>query len=125
MQRTKRRDTPGELAVRSILHQRGLRFRVDHSLPGLRRRADIVFTRDRLAVFIDGCFWHSCPEHGSWPKTNGAWWRAKILGNASRDRETDERLQHMGWTVVRAWEHEGAVDVAARVERELRALRGA
>src|SRR6185312_10973627 len=97
MQRTKRRDTPAELALRSALHHRGYRFRVDHKLPGLRRRADLVFPRERLAVFVDGCFWHACPEHATWPKRNREWWRQKIVGNVERDRDTDRRLEEIGW----------------------------
>jgi DNA mismatch endonuclease (patch repair protein) len=124
MQRTRRRDTPAELALRSVLHRRGYRFRVDHPLPGLRRRADLVFPRERLAVFVDGCFWHACPEHASWPKTNADWWRAKIRGNVARDRDTDQRLVQLGWTVVRAWEHEDPCVAADRVESEIRRLRG-
>jgi DNA mismatch endonuclease (patch repair protein) len=123
MQRTKRRDTPAELALRSALHRRGHRFRVDHPLPGLRRRADLVFTRDRLAVFVDGCFWHACPEHATWPKTNEGWWRDKILGNVARDRDTNERLARMGWAVERVWEHEKPSEAADRVEATLLRLR--
>jgi DNA mismatch endonuclease, patch repair protein len=123
MQRTRTRDTPGEVALRKLLHRRGHRYRIDQPLPGLRRRGDIVFTRDRLAVFVDGCFWHACPEHASWPKTNGDWWRTKILGNIARDRDTDRRLGELGWTVVRVWEHEDLLEAATRIDAELRRLR--
>src|SRR5262245_18000795 len=78
MRATRRRDTAGELALRSALHARGLRFRVDAALPLTRRRADILFRPWKLAVFVDGCFWHGCPEHATWPKANAEWWRAKI-----------------------------------------------
>ena len=125
MQRTRTRDTPGEVALRKRLYGRGLRYRIDHPLPGLRRRGDIVFPRDRLAVFVDGCFWHACPEHASWPKQNGDWWREKILGNVARDRETDRRLAEIGWAVVRIWEHEDSEDAADRVTDLLRRLRAA
>jgi DNA mismatch endonuclease (patch repair protein) len=119
MQRTRTRDTPGEVALRKLLHARGYRYRIDQPLPGLRRRADLVFARDRLAVFVDGCFWHACPIHATWPKTNGDWWRAKILGNVFRDRDTDRRLADLDWTVVRVWEHEDPGLAADRVEVEL------
>ena len=102
----RQRDTKGELELRSLLHRRGLRFRVHALLPGLRRRSDIVFTRARVAVFVDGCFWHGRPEHGSRPKQNANWWREKIEANQRRDRDTDARLKAAGWTVVRVWEHD-------------------
>lgn len=120
MQVTKRRDTPAELAVRSALHRLGYRFRVDKSpFSGIRSRADIVFTSRRIAVFIDGCFWHGCPQHATWPKANGPWWRAKIEGNKLRDSRTDETLRKAGWTVVRAWSHEDASRVVQRIVRSL------
>ena len=123
MQRTRTRDTPGEVALRKLLHHRGYRYRIDHKLPGLRRRGDIVFPRDRLAVFVDGCFWHACPEHATWPKTNPEWWEEKILRNVARDRDTDRRLAEAGWTVVRIWEHEDHREAATRVEAEIHRLR--
>ncbi|MQA87269.1 MAG: DNA mismatch endonuclease Vsr [Streptosporangiales bacterium] len=120
MQSARQRNTAPELAARSELHRRGLRFYIDRApLPSLRRRADIVFPRRRVAVYIDGCFWHGCPEHGTWPKANAEWWRAKIEANRARDRDTDRRLQEAGWTVVRAWEHESPVAIANRVARVL------
>jgi DNA mismatch endonuclease (patch repair protein) len=82
-----------------------------------------VFPRDRLAIFVDGCFWHACPQHATWPKRNADWWREKILRNVARDRDTDERLAEMGWTVLRVWEHEDTSVAADRVERELLRLR--
>lgn len=107
MKNTPTRDTPAELAIRRILHGRGLRYRVDYRPEAnLRRKADIVFTRPRVAVFVDGCFWHDCPIHGSSPKSNSEWWRNKLVANVTRDRDTDERLRAAGWTVVRVWEHE-------------------
>ena len=112
------RDTDPEIALRRLLHRRGLRYRLDvRPLPTLRRRADIVFPRDRVAVFVDGCFWHGCPRHPSWPKTNAMWWREKIERNRERDRETSARLRAAGWTVVRVWEHEEASKAAERVRR--------
>jgi len=122
MQAARQRDTAPELAARSELHRRGLRFYIDRApLPSLRRRADILFPRRRVAVYIDGCFWHGCPEHGTWPKANAEWWRAKIETNRARDCDTDRRLQEAGWTVVRAWEHESPMVIADRVVRVLEA----
>jgi DNA mismatch endonuclease, patch repair protein len=115
MRRQRRRDTGAERALRSELHHRGFRFRVDYKLPGLRRRADVAFPRQRVAVMVDGCFWHGCPEHGTWPKRNAEWWREKIEANRRRDRNTDGRLTEAGWVVVRAWEHEDALSAADRV----------
>jgi DNA mismatch endonuclease (patch repair protein) len=115
MRANRRRDTRPELALRRELHRRGLRFRVDFApLAGVRCRADIVFTRSRVAVFVDGCFWHSCPEHGILPKANGEWWREKLEGNVSRDRRNDRALLDAGWHVIRVWEHD-SVQAAADV----------
>jgi DNA mismatch endonuclease (patch repair protein) len=116
MKRVRRRDTPGEVAIRKRLWASGLRYRVDvEPVPGMGRRADIVFRRARLAVFVDGCFWHGCPDHGSIPSTNGAWWRMKIQANALRDADTSRRLSSGGWRVIRIWEHEDPVDAANAV----------
>jgi DNA mismatch endonuclease (patch repair protein) len=120
MQSTRRRDTPGEMALRTQLHRLGLRYRIDYPLPGTRRRADIVFVRARVAVFVDGCFWHGCPTHGTWPKTNSVWWREKIEANRSRDRDTDRKLRVAGWKVLRFWEHFDPVAAADRVASTLR-----
>jgi DNA mismatch endonuclease (patch repair protein) len=119
MQRQRQRDTAAELTLRSVLHSRGLRFRVHYPVPGVRRKADIAFTRVRVAVFVDGCFWHGCPEHGTWPKANAEWWRAKIQANRLRDKDTNHRLTEEDWTVVRVWEHEVPQDAARRVEAAL------
>lgn len=100
------RDTKPELAIRRLLHARGLRYRVDMApWSNKRRRADIVFTRRRLAVFIDGCFWHGCPEHATVPVTNADYWRPKLARNIERDRETTAMAEAEGWTVLRIWEH--------------------
>jgi DNA mismatch endonuclease (patch repair protein) len=117
---TRGRDNQLELSLRSALHRRGLRFRVHvELLQGSRRSVDIVFPRNRIAIFVDGCFWHGCPTHGTWPKNNAQWWRGKIEANRSRDRDTDRRLTDLGWTVIRVWEHE---EVMAAVERVTVAL---
>lgn len=115
MQRQRRRDTAPERALRAELWKRGLRYRVDFRIPGTRRRADIAFPSRRVAVFVDGCFWHGCAEHGTWPKKNAEWWRQKIEANRLRDADTDLRLRHAGWQVVRVWEHETALVAYERV----------
>ncbi|PDT60540.1 very short patch repair endonuclease [Bradyrhizobium diazoefficiens] len=117
MKRTAQRDNAGERKLRSELHRRGLRFRLHRRiLVGSRRTVDIAFPASKTAVFIDGCFWHGCPEHGTWPKNNREWWRAKIQGNIARDRDTDRRLVDAGWTVVRVWAHEAVETAARRIE---------
>lgn len=118
MRANRRRDTKPELAVRRELHRRGLRYHVDRApIPGVRRRADVVFPRLRVAVFIDGCYWHGCALHGTGhrSKSNASFWRDKITTNQMRDRDTDRRLHEAGWVVLRAWEHESPGDVADRV----------
>ena len=112
----KRRDTTTELAVRRLLHARGMRYRVDFAaVPGLRRRADVVFTRARVAIFFDGCFWHGCPLHATHPKKNSEYWGPKLAANIARDRDTNARFAVAGWNVLRFWEHEAATDVADRI----------
>lgn len=124
MQANRRRDTRPELALRRILHAHGWRFRVDYPpIPGLRRRADIAFPKRKIAVFVDGCYWHACPAHGTQAKSNAAFWADKLSSNERRDRDTDERLGQAGWTVVRVWEHEQPAEAAERVETQLRATR--
>jgi DNA mismatch endonuclease (patch repair protein) len=120
MKYQRRRDTKAELALRSELWRRGLRYRVDVKLVGRRRRVDIAFTRAMVAVFADGCFWHRCPDHASLPKANREWWRAKLDANQRRDRDTDRELRAAGWLVIRVWEHEDPVDAADRVEAAVR-----
>lgn len=106
MQANRGRNTRPELALRAALHRAGLRYRIDLPLPfDRRRRADIVFTRVGLYVFLDGCFWHGCPEHFVTPKTRTAFWLDKIEGNRARDRDTDRRLTELGLTPLRLWEH--------------------
>lgn len=110
------RDTGPELALRSALHRRGFRFFVDRApLPKTRRRADLLFPRARVAVYVDGCFWHGCPEHATWPKHNAVYWRQKIEHNRRRDTETSAALEESGWAVVRVWEHEPTDTAADRV----------
>ena len=120
MRRQPRRDTRPEVALRSELWRRGLRFRVDLPTVNPRRRADIVFTRARTAVFVDGCFWHRCPIHGSAPKSNVDWWAAKLDANVARDRETDAEMIASGWEIVRVWEHEDPSQAATRIEAVVR-----
>jgi DNA mismatch endonuclease (patch repair protein) len=120
MRATRQRDTPGEMALRTALWSLGLRYRVDVTLPGTRRRADVAFVRARVAVFVDGCFWHGCPEHGTWPKANAIWWRTKIEANRRRDLDTDLRLRSAGWTVLRFWEHTDPMAAARRVADALK-----
>lgn len=105
------------MAVRHIVHGRGLRYRVGIApSPSIRRRADLVFTKRRVAVFIDGCFWHGCPEHGRKSfKHNKQYWSAKIAGNIARDDDTNARLKAAGWTVLRFWEHEDTEVVAQAI----------
>lgn len=101
-----RRDTKPEVLLRSALHRRGLRYRVQIKVPGNNRRTiDIAFTRVRLAVYVDGCFWHGCPDHHVRPKTNSDWWAWKIERNQARDRDTDRELLSQDWGVLRLWEH--------------------
>ena len=107
MQANRRRDTRPELALRSLLHARGLRFRVDQPLSfDRRRRADLTFPRVALYVFVDGCFWHGCETHFVLPKTRTEYWSSKVQGNKSRDLDTTLRLESLGGTVLRFWEHE-------------------
>lgn len=110
------RDTAAEIKIRRALHAKGLRYYVDCTvLPEVRRRADVVFPRLKIAVFIDGCFWHSCPLHRSQPKVNGAWWTEKLAANRQRDADTNRRLRRKGWLVTRVWEHESPNDAAAHI----------
>lgn len=114
MRRMSRAGSTIERAVRSELHRRGLRFRVNYR--GLPGTPDIAFTRARIAVFIDGCFWHACPVHGTWPVNNREWWRAKLLRNQQRDREKDAALEEMGWLPLHYWEHDDPEEIADEIE---------
>lgn len=120
MSRQRRRDTAPEVELRRLLHAAGYRYRVNYKVPGLARRTiDIAFTSAKLAVFLDGCFWHACPEHATWPRSNAAWWKAKLDANVARDRQTDDALQAEGWKIIRIWEHEPLQDAAVKVIEEL------
>jgi DNA mismatch endonuclease (patch repair protein) len=122
MARVRRSGTAPELALRRALHRAGYRYRLNsgNSLPGT---PDIVLRRFRLAIFVDGCFWHGCPLHGSLPKTNTAFWTAKIIRNQGRDKQVDESLKELGWKVLRVWEHEVQTDTPPVVRRIRRLLR--
>lgn len=107
MQAIRSRDTKPERVIRQLLHARGFRYRVAaRPLADLRRTADIVFRPTQVAVFIDGCYWHGCPDHYVSPKTNPGYWSGKVAGNIARDRDTDKCLAAAGWLVLRFWEHE-------------------
>jgi DNA mismatch endonuclease (patch repair protein) len=125
MRANRKADTRPELALRSAMHRRGLRFRVRLAISagGLRVVPDVVFTRARVAAFVDGCYWHSCPDHGVAPSANAAYWLPKLAGNIDRDRRVDVALAAEGWTVVRIWEHEvtaGADRVAIAMANKVR-----
>lgn len=121
MQGNRSRDTSPELAVRRRLHADGFRFRVAHRPePGVNRTADIVFTKQRIAIFIDGCYWHACPEHRTVSRANASYWSNKLARNVARDADTNSRLQDAGWTVLRFWEHEDPDTVAATIVAAVR-----
>jgi len=121
MQAVRRRDTAAELAIRRLLHGRGLRYRVDQPVLSQRRlRADLIFRAARIAVFVDGCFWHCCPQHATQPRVNQSWWASKLSDNWRRDRQTDQDLAAAGWHVIRVWEHERPTTAASRIARTVR-----
>ncbi|MFJ9583842.1 very short patch repair endonuclease [Streptomyces acidicola] len=124
MSGNKGRDTKPEKLLRSALHRQGLRYRVGvRPIPDLRRTADVVFTRARVAVFVDGCYWHGCPEHHRPAKRGAGFWQDKIAGNKARDADTNEALRNAGWLVIRVWEHEDAETAAQGVARAVRSRR--
>ncbi len=110
-----RRDTAVELSLRRAMHRLGLRYRVH--LRGLPGTPDIALTKARIAIFVDGCFWHRCPEHGTAPKNNSGWWAKKLDENVARDRRKDIQLEELGWTAVHVWEHEDPMDAAEKIRR--------
>jgi len=115
------RDTQPELAVRRIIHLAGLRYRVHYPVPGEPRRSiDIAFPGARVAVFVDGCYWHGCRRHKTIPVSNAAWWHEKIRKNRARDRGTDALLRRSGWKVIRVWEHELPEATAALIVAALK-----
>jgi DNA mismatch endonuclease, patch repair protein len=117
MQQQRSHDTEVELAIRRLLHRRGRRYRVHvRLLPGSRREVDIVFGPAKVAVLVDGCFWHACPVHATWPKSNADWWRTKIERNRERDIMTDHALTDAGWAVLRVWEHDTPEQAVDRIE---------
>ncbi len=118
MAKVRQKGTDAEMALRRELYRIGLRYRVDYEvLKKPRRVADVAFPKLRVAVFVDGCFWHGCPEHASWPKQNSEFWRQKIEANRQRDMDTNERLDRIGWTVMRFWQHESPAEAAESVAR--------
>ncbi len=124
MARVRQKGTRAEIDLRRALHAKGLRYRLHVPLLTKPRRvADIVFPRARISVFVDGCFWHGCPEHASWPKSNADFWREKIETNRARDADTDRRLHALGWKIVRIWEHEDVGDAANRIAQLIDAPR--
>jgi DNA mismatch endonuclease (patch repair protein) len=124
MARVRGRDTRAELLIRSELHRRGLRYLVGRRpVPTVRRTADVVFTRVRVAIMIDGCFWHNCPDHHRPSRRNATFWSEKIASNVRRDRETDQLLAKAGWHVVRIWEHEDPIQAADQIEAIVAARR--
>jgi DNA mismatch endonuclease (patch repair protein) len=125
MRGNKGRDTKPELALRSAVHALGLRYRVGlRPVPHVRRTADLVFTKAKVAVFLDGCFWHGCSEHHRPAKMNSEFWTTKITGNMARDTDTDARLREAGWRVIRVWEHEAPVDAANRIREAIKGVGG-
>lgn len=121
MSRIRGQNTKPETTLRSALHAKGLRFRLHRrDLPGC---PDITFVSQKVALFVDGCFWHGCPEHGVKPRTNGRFWSDKIMGNRDRDRKVTNELRRLGWYVVRIWEHDLKRDVPRTVRSIERIVR--
>lgn len=125
LQGNRRKNTRPELELRSLLHRAGLRFRVDARIGTGRSapRPDVVFGPAKVAVFVDGCFWHSCPDHKSVPSVNQDYWLPKLERNVERDRENTQALEALGWTVIRVWEHEDMEEAARVIERLVREAR--
>ena len=119
MRRVGRKDTDCEIALRKALFAMGLRYRVDWSPPGSRSKIDVAFTKRRLAVFVDGCFWHGCPVHATAPKSNAGWWRQKLAANRERDLRLAKSLEDAGWRVLRFWSHVDPDVAAQKIATEL------
>lgn len=125
MQSNKGRDTKPEMALRSAVHRLGLRYRVGvRPVKELRRTADLVFVKAKVAVFLDGCFWHGCPQHHTVAATNSQFWKDKVAGNVARDRDTDARLRSAGWLPMRIWEHDDPGEAATKVRDVVNGRRG-
>jgi DNA mismatch endonuclease (patch repair protein) len=121
MSEQQQRDTAPEMRLRRALHACGERYRVGYPVPGMSRcTIDVAFPGRRVAVFVDGCFWHRCPEHRTSPKANSTWWDSKLDANQARDERVSDALASAGWTVIRVWEHEPTASAAARVLDALR-----
>ena len=124
MAKVRQKGTGAEVALRRELYRRGMRYRVDYEVMKKPRRvADVAFPGLKIAIFVDGCFWHGCPEHATWPKQNAEFWRQKIEANRIRDADTNSRLLDIDWTVMRFWEHESPSEAAETVA-EMVALAG-
>lgn len=120
MAKVRQTGTDAELGLRREMYRIGLRYRVNYEvLKKPRRVADVAFPGRKIAVFVDGCFWHGCPEHVTWPKRNAEFWRQKIKANCRRDADTNVRLQANGWTALRFWSHESPIRAAQKVAREV------
>lgn len=116
MAKVRQKGTDAEIALRRELYRGGLRYRIDYEvMKKPRRMADVAFPGLKIAIFVDGCFWHGCPEHATWPKQNAEFWRQKIEANRHRDADTNSRLIDAGWTVLRFWEHESPIRAAETV----------
>jgi DNA mismatch endonuclease, patch repair protein len=127
MRANRKSNTRPELRLRTELHARGLRYRVQLAIPSTvgKVRADIAFPRWRLAVFVDGCFWHVCSKHGTAPRSNAWYWGPKLKRNMERDREVDAALVAGGWQVLRVWEHSPATEAADDIQQRLDSIRRA
>jgi DNA mismatch endonuclease, patch repair protein len=122
MRRNGRRDTKPERTLRSLLHANGLRFRKDYAVRAGDRlvRPDVVFTRQRIAIFLDGCYWHACPQHGTQPRRNSEYWTDKLKRNIARDKVVNQALSACGWRVIRVWEHEDPAEAAETIAAAVR-----
>jgi DNA mismatch endonuclease, patch repair protein len=119
MKSARQHDTAPELKLQVLLLELNIEFETNaFPIAGFKRKADILLRDKKIAIFIDGCFWHGCPIHGTWPKQNAEFWKEKILKNKDRDKDTNIKLAEFGWKVIRVWEHEEMKDVAQRITNE-------